>query len=437
MLRQISETVRKYSMTKPGDEIVVALSGGADSVCLLLALCELSDELGIKVSALHVNHCLRGAESDRDEQFCRSLCEKLGTEFICGRFDVAALARETRQSTELAARDVRYRFFAEQSHGRKTATAHNANDNAETVIFNLTRGTGTKGISGIPPVRDSIIRPLINVTREQIEEYLREKGQDYVTDSTNLTDDYTRNTIRHNVIPVLEKINSSFFRTVSSDSDNFRTDNDFIEQETARAYEKCLTADLSLTGLSAFHPAVRRRCISRLLSESGTEVNSRRINDIEKICINGGKINLSGNIYAVSEDSTLKIIKITHPDTSEASEPVPLGYGTSIFRGKKITVTPLKYDGIPAKNRLDADRISGDAFLRGRMPGDRIKLAGNSFTSSVKKLFNSSVPLPERDRICFISDSKGPVFIEGFGVAERVAVTDATKNILEITVDCE
>ena len=214
MLCQILDTAKKYSMTETGDEVIAALSGGADSVCLLLALNELKETLGIKLSAIHVNHCLRGNESDRDEQFCRDLCGRLRIPLICGRFNVKEEAENRKISTELAARDIRYRFFQENSSGKKIATAHTANDNAETVIFNLARGTGTKGIAGIPPVRGNIIRPLINVTRSQIENYLKEKNQEYVTDSTNLTDDYTRNIIRHIVIPVIEQINSSLFRTV-------------------------------------------------------------------------------------------------------------------------------------------------------------------------------------------------------------------------------
>lgn len=437
MLCQIFDTAKKYSMIKAGDEVIAALSGGADSVCLLLALHELSDILDIKVSALHVNHCLRGEESDRDEQFCRDLCERLSIPFICGRFNVKEEAEKLKISTELAARDIRYRFFAEQSEGKKIATAHNANDNAETVIFNLTRGTGTKGIAGIPPVRDNIIRPLISVTREQIENYLKEKGQDYVTDSSNLTDDYTRNIIRHNVIPVLKQINSSLFRTIAADSDNFRTDNSFIESETEKAYRNCSVDISSLKGIRLLHPAVRRRCISRLLSENNIEVNSRRILDIEAITENNGKINLSGNIYAVSENDVLKITEIKPLPVSDEPVCFPLEYGKNSFRDKTVTVTLKTNNGNYSRNAVDADKLKGIPVIRSRMPGDRIKLKGNSFTSSVKKLLNSRTNAAERADICFIADDEGPVFIEKIGISDRVRITDDTKKILEITIDCE
>lgn len=437
MLNQILKTAEKYSMINPGDEVTAALSGGADSVCLLLALCELKDVLQIKLSALHVNHCLRGEESDRDEEFCRSLCMKLGIPFVCGRFDVRAEAEKLKLSTELAAREIRYRFFAEHTQGRKLATAHNANDNAETVIFNLTRGTGTKGIAGIPPVRDNIIRPLISVTRAQIEEYLASRNQNYVTDSSNLTDDYTRNTIRHNVIPVLEGINSNLFMTIASDSDNFRTDNSFIEEETEKAYTACRTAAGVLSGLAEYHTAVRRRCISRLLSENHIEINSRRISDMENILVKGGKINLAGDIYAVSEKGRISITAVHKAEKSTESGLVPLEYGEVIFRNRKFRTELLSFDGTITENMIDADRIRGTAFIRGRMPGDRIKLAGKDFTSSVKKLFNARVDADKRDSILFVSDDEGPVFIEGFGAADRVRVTDITKNVLVIKAVCE
>lgn len=437
MLCQIIDTAKKYNMIKAGDEVIAALSGGADSVCLLLALHELKDRLGITLSALHVNHCLRGDESDRDEQFCRELCNRLNIPFICGRFNVKQEAEKLKLSTELAARDIRYRFFAENSQGKKIATAHNANDNAETVIFNLTRGTGTRGIAGIPPVRDNIIRPLIGVTRNQIENYLSEKGQNYVTDSTNLTDDYTRNIIRHNVIPVLEQINSSLFRTIASDSDNFRTDNSFIESETDKAYEICCNNRSSLKNLRSLHPAVRRRCISRLLSENNIEVNSRRILDIDAICENSGKINLTGNIYAVSFNDILSIKEITPPSLNSEPVCIPLRYGKNTFRGKTVTVVPKECCTNKGVYTVDAEKLSGQAVIRSRMPGDRIKLSGNSFTSSVKKLFNSRIPADERDDICFIADDEGPVFIERIGISDRVHITDNTKKILEISIDCE
>ena len=201
MLETVKRTIADHAMLAPGETVLLALSGGADSVALLCAL----RALGYPVRAFHLNHCLRGAESDRDEAFCRALCERLGVPLTVERIDVRA--QTAGEGIEAAARRIRYERLAAAAQGAKIATAHTADDNLETMLFHLARGTGPKGLAGIPPVRDGVIRPLIGVERAQVEAYLAELGQDYVTDSTNLADSYTRNRIRHGVVPALRQIN--------------------------------------------------------------------------------------------------------------------------------------------------------------------------------------------------------------------------------------
>ena len=184
-LRKIQQTIAEYGMLKPGEPVLVALSGGADSVALLLSL----RELGYPVRACHLHHGLRGGEADRDERFCRELCAQKGVRLSVRRVDAAAYARETHESVETAARALRYAFFRETAGGSKTATAHTADDNLETMLFHLARGTGLDGLAGIPPVRDGIVRPLITCTREEVEAFLAARGQGFVTDSTNLERD--------------------------------------------------------------------------------------------------------------------------------------------------------------------------------------------------------------------------------------------------------
>ena len=179
MLDTVKRTISDYMMLETSENVLVALSGGADSTALLLSL----RELGYPVRAFHLNHCLRGAESDRDEAFCRRLCEKLGVELTVERVDIAAAAGDS--AVEETARRIRYARLEHAAHGAKIAVAHNADDNLETMLFHLVRGTGAKGLTGIPPVRGRIIRPLIAVERSEIEAFLRERGQDFVTDSTN------------------------------------------------------------------------------------------------------------------------------------------------------------------------------------------------------------------------------------------------------------
>ena len=208
MLNKVLDTIKEFDMFKKSERLLVCLSGGADSVSLLLCL----NELGYDVCACHVNHQLRGRESERDQQFCEELCKKLNIELSVHRIDVTAFCKENAVSIEEGARELRYRIF-DSIKADKICTAHTLSDCIETTVFNLARGTGLKGLCSIPPKRDRIVRPLINCTREEIIDYLKAKGQDFVTDSTNLTDEYTRNKVRHNIIPQLLRINPSLMKS--------------------------------------------------------------------------------------------------------------------------------------------------------------------------------------------------------------------------------
>ena len=183
MLKKAEETIKKYNMIQNGDKIVAALSGGADSVALLCFLCELRKKLDISVYAVHVNHGIRGKEADGDCEFCQKLCQRLGVEIFVKNAYIPKIAAQTGMGSEEAGRKVRYEAFNEvmkKTGAKKTAVAHNLNDNAETVIMRICRGSGAKGLSGIPPVRGNIIRPLINCSRADIEKYLKEITQNIV-----------------------------------------------------------------------------------------------------------------------------------------------------------------------------------------------------------------------------------------------------------------
>lgn len=442
MLDKILSFAEKYNMFPEGASVVCGLSGGADSVCLVLCLLELRRRLNITVEALHVNHCLRGDESERDEQFCRELCRKHGIKFTAVSCNVAKFARENSLSTEDAARKMRYQIFENNSKGKLIATAHNANDNLETVILNLTRGTALKGLAGIPPVRENIVRPLLTVSRSEIENYLSLQGVGFVTDSTNLSDDYTRNKIRHNVLPLLSEINSSFIDTSVNSIDAIRTENSFIEQEAQKAWDLCFY-DGVLNGISRYHAVIRRRCIARLLSESSLPYSYDRLSAADNIALNGGKINVSGDLYLVSDGRSLKITEISpQPNSQSPSAELKMGKNT-IFDGKALYAElicgkQLHIHEIVNINLaiyyLDYDKIIGRAFVRGRCFGDKIKLFGKNFTSSVKKLINEKIPAEKRGTLHFIEDEEGTIFAEQFGIADRVAPDGNTQNYLKITV---
>ena len=427
MTERIIGSIDTYSMLKGGERVTAALSGGADSVCLLLVLKELEEKYNIKVYAVHVNHCIRGEESDRDEQFCRDLCRKLGVELTVRRIDVPAYAADNKLSLEEAARDIRFSVFAEVASGGKLATAHTASDSAETVILNLARGTGLKGICGIPPVRDNIIRPLIDVTRNDVENYLLKRGQNFITDSTNLSVDYTRNRIRHKIIPEILQINSGFYKTFCAELKIFSEENKFIEKFAETAYNIC-NEDGALCGLQKYDPVIRKRCIAKLLKSKKLAVSSERINSIDEILECGGKINIASCVYAVCRKNVLTIVK---ENKIGASQSVLLAEGDNTIFKNKIVKAEIKNDG---GGIIDLEKVRGDIILRGRNYGDRIKLAGNGFTSSVKKLLNEKIRADIRPFIHFLADSVGVIYIEGIGTAERVKTDCNTSKSLYLTI---
>ncbi len=434
--------IKKENMLSPGDTVVCGLSGGADSVCLLLTMKQLSKHLGISVEALHVNHCLRGEESDRDEAFCRKLCADNDIPFRAFSCNVRAYAAEHSLSDEEAARKLRYGIFTDNSAGKLLATAHNADDNLETMILNLTRGSALKGICGIPPVRGNIIRPLLCVSRAEIEAFLAERGQDFVTDSTNLSDDYTRNKIRHRIVPLLKEINPSVIATSVRSAAALRDENALIEAQTDAAEADCLR-DNALTGLAGYDKVIRKRCIARLLTRNSLPYSSDRLDTTDSIAVNSGKLNISGDVYFVSDGNSAGLQKIPDiPQNEDISAELRIGTN-SIFPGKELHCEIVLCDNLK-KNEvvnnsltslyLDYDKIIGRAFIRNRRFGDRIKLCGRDFTSSVKKLINEKIPAEERPFLHFIEDDEGTVYAEKIGIADRVRPDGNSRRLLKLTV---
>lgn len=284
-VEEVFESVRKFKMTDDFTNVAVALSGGADSVSLLRALSESADSLGITIYACHLNHGLRGSESDRDEEFCKTLCEKMQIPIHTKRIDVKTLQNK-HEGIENAARRARYAFFREihERTGAVIATAHTASDNAETVLLNLTRGTGPRGLCGIPPRREFIIRPLLNVTREDVERYLETLGQDFVTDCTNLSTDYTRNKIRMNVISRLEEINPAFAGAVTRMCEAAREDSEFLEELAERALNEAESGrGYDAAKIYALPEAVKSRVVRKILEDGGIEPSALRINTAKSL----------------------------------------------------------------------------------------------------------------------------------------------------------
>lgn len=441
MLKKVSDTLNEYRMLNDGERVMVGLSGGADSVSLALCL----KELGYDVCCVHVNHCLRGEESDRDERFCREFCQRMGMELSVHRLDVGKYCADNKLSTELGARKLRYEAFekaANDMSASKIATAHTLSDCLETTLLNLVRGGGVKGLSGIPPVREQYIRPLINCTREEIESFLEERNESYVTDSTNLVDDCSRNIIRLKVIPQLERVNAGVFKSYLSTVKVLRDTDEYLEKKCQEAIIRSRISNNSfdVQKLTDCDELITRTAISRIMKDFCGESSYERVTDVVRICSDEGKITLKGGIYAENKRGKLTFYCDSEP-VGDYEQKLSLGETLCVF-GKSITVRTRKADdkcdNVHKKftnKEIDYDKIVGSIFVRNRRNGDRVKLSGRGVTSSVKTLFNASVPQENRQKMLFVCDDEGIIFAEDFGCAERVKCTDSTENVLEISVD--
>lgn len=431
MLKKVTEAITRFNLLGGAKHVTVALSGGADSMALLGVLCELKDEYGIKkISAAHFNHEIRGEEALRDQKFVADYCKKNGVELFIGSADVPQFAKERGLSLELAARKLRYEFF-ETLDTDLIATAHTASDNTETVLFNLARGTALAGLCGIPPKRDIYIRPLILCTRDDIENYCREKTINFVTDSTNLCDDYTRNKLRHNVVPILKEINSSVENAVSRMTAAIREDDDFISKIAVAEYKKRLAENgLRLDDFNTIHPAVAKRIIALYCQAFDIENDNFHINSIYDICVTDGKISLPQNNVAYVIDNTLKLEK-ANKSTKNVEFKVDIQkQSNDLFKNN------IKVHNLLLKNVLDCDKIVGQLVLRARESGDTIRLKNKNCTKTLKKLFcEYKIPLAERENLPVLADDLGIVWIYKIGVAERVAADENSNNIYKITVE--
>ncbi len=424
LIEQTAQTIAQYRMLEPEQPVLVALSGGADSVALLLVL----RELGYPVCAYHLNHCLRGAESERDAEFVHRLCTELEIPCVIEREDVAAYADALGESIETAARKLRYARLAQCAAKQGTtriATAHTADDNLETMLFHLARGTGTKGMTGIPPVRGQVIRPLRHAVRAEIEAYLQDRGQSFVTDSSNLTLAYTRNRIRHTVVPVLRQINPHCAGAASRLAEQLRED----DRTLHALAEQALIAGKTPKGIriSVFDtfPAIRSRMLMQLLTRAGVpmqQVSARHISQLFTLLTPRafGSSSLPGGFRAYQEQGCLHIAY--EPERL----PIPLfdGFCATLWDTSiKLTITRRKPNEVFRKTcdtfLADCGTINfGTLIARVAAPGDRLRLAQARGFRQLKRIFaDRKVPPSMQTKLAVIADCQGIIAVQSVGVA--------------------
>jgi len=299
MISKVKAAAEKFDMLGKRGKVTVALSGGADSVALLRAMILLRPEYGFELSACHVNHGLRESAAS-DEAFVRELCEN---ERIPLTVRFAEITRQKHQSVEEIARKARYKLLSEAAGDGKIAAAHTASDNEETVLLNLIRGTGLRGLCGIPPVRDNIIRPLILCERSEVEEFCKGQGLSYVTDESNFSEEYTRNKVRLSLLPLIREINPAFTAGITRMCGFLREDEEFLTGLAGGGY--------SVEYLNTLKKPLLNRIIAALLSKNNISPTSTRISGTAEIVAKGGgKVNLKKDKFAVVCDNELKILTI-------------------------------------------------------------------------------------------------------------------------------
>ncbi|MBE6691809.1 MAG: tRNA lysidine(34) synthetase TilS [Ruminococcaceae bacterium] len=417
--------------------LCVCLSGGADSVSLLCAMDTLKEKYGFSLYACHFNHMIRGNEADRDESFCKDLCEKLHIKIYCGRDDVPAYAKAYKLSMEEAARECRYAFFkriSENNHIDYCLTAHNMNDDAETLLFNLIRGSGLNGATAISPIKDNLLRPLLKIKRSEIENFLEEIGQNYIFDSTNASVEYTRNYIRNVLMPCVEKINPSVVESLSRYIDNARIDREYFEE----TIENIVDSDLR-----SLHKSLRTRIIYKKYKDfCGCIINSYLIAAIDNALFSEKRsvIPVSDKTEAVVGNGKVDFYSKDEVEKLEFDE-TELHYGENSMFGDRVKVVINSKDNKNTENvnkistteQLSFDNIKGTLRVRNRRVGDKIKIHG--INKSLKKLFiDKKIPKEYRNIIPIILDEEGILYVPFVGISDRAFLKNSDSTITITTL---
>ncbi|MBQ9757671.1 MAG: tRNA lysidine(34) synthetase TilS [Clostridia bacterium] len=459
VLKKVFETVCEHNMINRGERILAAVSGGADSVCMLHVLNALKTSLGFSIYCAHLNHGLRGEAADRDERFVVELCGKLDIPVFTKTVDVRAFAEKEKLTLEEAGRVLRYEFFDELSKRHrieKIATAHNKNDNAETVLMRVFRGTGIDGLCGISYRReDGVIRPLLDTRRYEIEEYCRENNLSFCTDETNNENEYTRNKIRNELLPYLaENFNSDIVDSLFRLSENAKEDGEFLSGYARRLYERLRgpisskkPVMLHIESLSMVSRSIASRVVRIAADEAvkGAKLEKKHIDDIFILMTKetGARLSLPKGLVAEVQygwltfsDSEQKI-KALADDKFFFTEVSP---GDTVFVQNLEKNIYLKTEDARTykckinEQALDYDKLGGRVlFLRSRRDGDRMVCFSDGRTKKIKNiLIDGKVPRSDRDKILLLCTGDEVLAIVGSRVSEKYKTTKETERALVI-----
>ncbi len=456
MIEKVKSYIKKNNMLREGDTVVAGISGGADSVCLLFILIQLRKEISFRLSVVHINHRIR-AEAGEDARFVEALCGKWNCDFYCIEEDVREYAAYHAMSEEEAGRAVRYGAFQTVltkmgAPEGKIAVAHNQNDNAETVLFHLMRGCGLSGLAGIPPVREHIIRPLLCVSRPEIEAYLEKNGVPYCIDRTNNEDTYTRNKIRHHIVAYGEKeICEKAVSHIYDTSVIMKEMQDYIQVNTKKALERCMKYEKGdiIFQISSFlkeHPLIQKQCILAAIEEAA---GSKK--DIAFVHVEGmrqlffrksnGQIDLPYKLTVYREYDRIRLTTRNEKEERKEIHPV-LAPGETCWKGEmKLLASVFSYEksqNIPEKTYtkwFDYDKIVKSLVVRTRQTGDYLEVYANGGRKSLKSYFiEEKIPRAKRDSMPLLADGNHIVWIIGRRISEHYKIDNQTKTVLQIQV---
>ncbi|MBD5464652.1 MAG: tRNA lysidine(34) synthetase TilS [Lachnospiraceae bacterium] len=476
MITKVKAFIQKYHMVKPGSHILVGLSGGADSVCLFFLLYRLSKEMDFKLSAVHVNHMLRGESADSDSRFVAELCERLDIPCHSIGVPVGEIAKREKISLEEAGRKARYEVFfktGEKIGADAIALAHHKNDQSETMLFHLARGCGISGLRGIRPVRKGrigVIRPLLCVKRTEIEAYLKENHIAYVNDETNEENLFSRNKIRNQIIPLLEQeLCKGAVEHMAHTAELLGEAEDFLLEMTGQVFGRVVVKDgerfiLSMEGLQKEHPYLRSSVVKKALEElaqANKDLEKVHVDKILKLCQMpvGKRISLPYGITAIRGYKEIFLEKNGQKkEKKDEIEAVPvcflppkegeileihLGNG-AVLTAKVISCENFmaaycegKKGEVPKKaytKWFDCDKIKGCLTIRFRKTGDYFYLNGTDKKKLKSFFIDEKVPQENRDSIYLLSENSHVLWIMGYRISHYYKIEENTSHILEITI---
>ena len=442
MYQKVKAYVKKWHMLQKEDSVIAGISGGADSVCLLFMLLKLQKELGFALMAVHVNHGIRGAEAERDEAYVKRLCRQWNVRLKVYRENVPAYAKEHGMTEEEAGRDIRRTCFCKvlkEWGGTKIALAHHENDNVETLLWNLCRGTGIRGLGGIAPVNDVWIRPLLCAKRREIESYLKKRGISYCTDTTNADRRYMRNRIRMDVIPYLEDcVNTESVSHMGKTMERMYELEQYILEEVGQYKESCTgwkngRRIIRQTEYTKIPKALRDNVLHEILCET-----AGRRKDIEEVHVQmlrdlftkqvGKRIDLPYGVTAIRTYEGVRFEK-NIPEASYAGDENEL-FSIRVFDREPGNVT------FPEKiytKWFDYDIIKNTVKIRHRIAGDSIVINRYGGRKKLKQYFtDQKVPQEDRDKIWIAADGDEVLWIVGYRQSQKYQITEKTTKILEI-----